>query len=82
MSKLKVATKVIKKSFNIDAELAQQVDDFIRENPGASFTLVMSTALRQWLKNPTFELNRRQATEEDVQRFLSDNKDLMDSLSK
>lgn len=74
--------KIIKKSFNMDADLAQRVDDIIRENPGASFTLVMSMALRQWLKNPTFELNRRQATEEDVQKFMRDNKDLMDSLSK
>jgi hypothetical protein len=74
--------KLIKKSFNVDADLAQRVDDLIRENPGASFTLVMNLALRQWLKNPTFQLNRSKATAKDIEKFLRENTELMDSLAK
>jgi len=74
--------KIIKKSFNVDADLAQHIDDIIQQNPGASFTLVMNMALRQWLKKPTFELNRSAATEEDIQEFLRENSGLMDDLLK
>lgn len=75
--------KLVKKSFNVDADLAQQVDDYVRENPGASFTLVMNQALRQWVKSGgKVELQRRAATEADVDRFMKDNKDLMDDLAR
>ena len=72
----------IKKSFNIDPDLAQQVDNFIANNPGVSATLIFNHAVKQWLRNPTLELNRTPATEEDVDNFLQENSELIDDLAK
>lgn len=72
----------VKKSFNMEADLAQQMDDFLNMNPGVSATFVMNQAIKQWLKNPSFKLNQTQATDEDVDQFLRENSDLMDDLAK
>ena len=75
--------EVIKKSFNIPGDLAQRIDDFIRENPGVSFTLLVNHALLQWLQNPQIALrNSKKLTEDDVKKFMADNAGLMDDLSK
>ncbi len=75
--------EVIKKSFNINGDLAQRIDDFIRENPGVSFTLLVNQALLQWLKNPQIALrSSKKLSEEDVKKFLQENAALMDDLSK
>lgn len=72
----------IKKSFNMDADLAQRVDNFIKQNPGVSATLVFNQAIKLWLKNPAIDLNRTPATEDDVDKFLQDNSELVDDLAK
>ncbi|MCB0414346.1 MAG: hypothetical protein KDD50_08440 [Bdellovibrionales bacterium] len=72
----------IKKSANISNDIAQMVDNFIKVNPGVSFTLIVNQALKEWLKNPSVELNRTPATNEDVDQFLRDNSELMDDLAK
>jgi hypothetical protein len=71
-----------KKSANINADILQQIENFIDANPGVNFTLIVNQALKQWLTNPNVKLNRTQATEDDVDRFLKDNSQLMDDLSK
>ena len=73
----------IKKSFNIPGDLAQRLDDFIVQNPGISFTWLVNQALLQWLKNPQVTLNTSKAmTEEEVRKFMEQNKGLMEDLSK
>lgn len=72
----------IKKSFNLESDIAQQIDDFVQKNPGVSATLIFNQAIKQWLQNPKLELMRAKATEDDVNRFLAENRDLMDQLAK
>ena len=74
--------KVIKKSFNLVGDLAQRVDDFIQENPGISFTWLVNQALLQWLNNPQVTLKTSKMSEDDVKKFMEDNKGLMEDLSK
>ena len=74
--------KVIKKSFNLVGDLAQRADDFIQENPGISFTWMMNQALLQWLNNPQVTLKTSKMSEDDVKKFMEDNKGLMEDLSK
>ena len=73
----------IKKSFNITGDVAQRVDDFIKANPGVSFTLVVNQALMKWLEDPKITLNlRKPMTDDEIDQFMKDNSDLMDDLSK
>jgi len=73
----------IKKSFNMSGDVAQMVDDFIRDNPGFSFTLLVNQALQSWLKNPQFSVKKpAPLNEKDVERFMEQNRDLMDDLAK
>lgn len=72
----------IKKSFNLESDIAQQIDDFVQKNPGVSATLIFNQAIKQWLQNPKLELIRTRATEDDINRFLAENRDLMDKLAK
>ena len=48
----------LKKSFNMDADLAQRVDDFLQTNPGISFTLLMNQATARWLRDPSIQVRR------------------------
>jgi hypothetical protein len=74
---------LIKKSFNVSADLAQRLDDFVAENPGLSLTLIMQQALDRWLGDPQLKVRiPRQHTDEDVDEVLRDNAALMDDLSK
>lgn len=80
-------TPPIKKSFNVNADLAQAVDNIIQQNPGLSFTFVMNKALELWLADPKLNViasQRRRETvfESDVDRFMRDNSSLMDKLAK
>jgi hypothetical protein len=76
-------TAFIKKSFNLSADLAQRLDDFVAENPGISLTLVMNQALDAWLKNPSLSIKLpRSHTTEDIDAIFRDNAELMDDLSK
>lgn len=72
----------VKKSFNMEADLAQRMDDFISKNPGVSATFILNQAIKQWLKSPSVKLNHTQATDDDVDKFLRDNSELMDDLAK
>lgn len=78
----------IKKSFNINADLAQAVDNIIQQNPGLSFTFVMNKALELWLADPKLsvvasQMRPREAPSEyDVDKFMRDNSSLMDKLAK
>ncbi len=75
--------EALKKSFNINADLAQRIDDFIKKNPGVSFTLVVNQALTQWLEKPQITLNlRKPMSDDEIDRYMRDNADLMDDLSK
>lgn len=75
--------EAVKKSFNMPGDLAQMVDDFIRENPGVSFTLLMNQAIAAWLKNPQVALKKPAGlSDADVDRFMEQNRELMDDLSK
>lgn len=75
--------KFIKKSFNTTGDLAQRMDDYIRDNPGVSFTMLVNQALIQWLKNPVVELTGRgQLTERELQKILEDNRELLKDLAK
>jgi hypothetical protein len=74
---------LVKKSFNVSADLAQRLDDFVRENPGLSLTLIMQQALDQWLANPQLKVNIPKAhTDDDVDDILRNNSELMDDLSR
>lgn len=72
----------IKKSFNMEPDTAQQVDDFINKNPGVSATLIFNQAIKQWLSNPHMKLVPARATDDDINRFMEENKDLMSKLAK
>jgi hypothetical protein len=73
----------LKKSFNLDADLAQRVDDFLQKNPGISFTLMMNQATARWLSDPRIEVKRPAPVSLDVvDSFLRENADLMNDLSK
>lgn len=72
----------VKKSFNLESDIAQRIDDFISKNPGVSATLIFNQAIKQWLTNPKVELNRAPATDDDVDRFLNENRELMGELAK
>ena len=74
---------LVKKSFNLSADLAQRLDDFVAENPGLSLTLIMQQALERWLKDPSLKINvPKTHTNDDVDEILRDNAELMDDLSK
>jgi hypothetical protein len=75
--------KFVKKSFNLNPLLDKRINDFIKDNPGVSFTQVMNQALHEWLKAPkgSFKLPAPM-TEAEVDQFMVDNKELMDSLAK
>ncbi len=76
-------TNLVKKSFNLNADLAQRLDDFIAENPGLSLTLIMTQALDTWLKSPSLAIKLPKShTADDVDAVLRDNSELMDDLSK
>jgi hypothetical protein len=73
----------LKKSFNLDADLAQRVDDFLQKNPGISFTLMMNQAAARWLSDPRIDIKRPAPVSLDtVDYFLRENADLMNDLSK
>ncbi len=72
----------VKKSFNMEADLAQRMDDFVKQNPGVSATFILNQSIKQWLKNPAVKLNHTPATDADVDKFLNDNSELMDDLAK
>lgn len=75
--------EAIKKSFNISSDLAQRMDDFIQANPGISFTWLVNQAIVNFLKNPQVSLrNPNPMNEDEIQKFMKDNKELMDDLSK
>ena len=75
--------EAIKKSFNLSSDLAQRIDDFIQANPGISFTWLVNQAIMNWLKNPQVSLrNPKPMTEDDINRFMDENKDVMDDLAK
>ena len=42
--------EVVKKSVNISAQLANQIEKAIEAYPGLNFTLIVNQALEQWLK--------------------------------
>lgn len=73
--------KVVKKSFNMRADLEAELDAFVRNNPGVSFTLIMNQALLMWLGCPTVRLQKRPMTEKEVRKFLAKNRGLMEDLS-
>lgn len=74
---------LIKKSFNVGADLAQRLDDFVAENPGLSLTLIMQQALERWLAEPSLRVRiPKQHTDDDVDAVLRENAALMDDLSK
>ena len=82
-------TPPIKKSFNVNADLAQAVDNIIQQNPGLSFTFVMSKALELWLADSKLNVNvnasqrkRETVFESDVDKFMRDNSSLMAKLAK
>ena len=73
----------LKKSFNMNADLAQRIDDFIAANPGVSFTLVVNQALMKWFEQPQITLNlQKPMGDDEIDKFMKDNSDLMDDLSK
>lgn len=75
----------IKKSFNINPDLAQRLDDIIQKNPGLSFTFIMNQALEAWLVDPRLSLSAQQrgpVTDDEMDKFLRDNSSLMDKLAK
>ena len=40
---------IIKKSFDLTGDIAQLIDDYVKQNPGMSFTLIANQALEKWL---------------------------------
>ncbi len=75
--------EAIKKSFNISSDLAQKIDDFIQVNPGISFTWLVNQSLVNFLRNPQVTLqNPKPMNEDDLKKFMADNSELMDDLSK
>lgn len=77
--------KIIKKSLNINTDLAQRIDDFIQNNPGVSFTLIANQALANWLdgEKQVLKLNRpANITKEDIDELFSKRKNVMKELAK
>lgn len=75
--------KLVKKSFNLDSDLAQRLDNFIDSNPGLSLTMIMTQALSGWLKQPTLSIVLpKNHTEADVDALIEANQDLMNDLAK
>ncbi len=71
---------IVKRSFNLDPNLAHQIDEIIKENPALSFTLLVNQALGQWLKNPVVTLNVKKASEEEMDKMMEEHAELMDRL--
>ena len=69
----------VKKSFNLATDLEKQVDQYIRRNPGVSFTLLMNQALKCWLQNPVLDLLGpvKQFKIEDANKFMEEHLELM-----
>lgn len=74
--------EIIKKSLNLNPTLASKLADFITKNPGVSFTLIVNQALEKWLENPSIKLTRTPFTDEEVDKFLEENSELMKDLAK
>lgn len=74
---------LIKKSFNVSADLAQRLDEFVAENPGLSLTLIMQQALERWLGDPALKVRiPKQHTDDDIDAVMQDNAELMGDLEK
>ena len=73
-----------KVSANLNADIAQKLEEFIEMNPGVSITLAVNQALSSWLSQPeiTLKLRKSQMTEGDVDKFFDDNTELMDDLAR
>ena len=74
---------LVKKSFNVSADLAQRIDEFMALNPQISFTLMMQEAIKFWMaKGGEIKLRRptRDECDAHMQTFIKENSDLMDSL--
>lgn len=70
----------IKRSFNLDPELSNKIDEIIKENPALSFTLLVNQAIGQWLKNPKVMLNVKKASEDEIEKIMDNHAELMDRL--
>jgi hypothetical protein len=76
-------TDLVKKSFNLSADLARQLDAFVDKNPGLSLTLIMQQALEQWLSSPNLRINVPSShTNADIDAVLNSNATLMTDLGK
>ena len=72
----------IKKTANITPDTMQAVENVLSINPHISFTLAVNEALQAWCRNPQVVLNKTPTIEADVDKFMKDNSELMDSLAK
>lgn len=76
---------IIKKSINVSADLAQQIDEFIKMNPGANFTLIANQALQDWLRKGehTIQIHRpKDFNMDDVDRMIREEPNLMKDLAR
>jgi hypothetical protein len=71
---------MIKKSFNLDKNISDKIDEIISENPHFSFTVLVNQALATWIKNPVLTLNTSNFTKDDVSKFMEEHSELMDAL--
>ncbi len=70
----------IKRSFNLDSELSNKIDEIIKENPTLSFTLLVNQAIGQWLKDPKVTVNVKKASTEEIEKIMDNHAELMDRL--
>lgn len=75
--------KIIKKSLNLSSDVVQRLDDYIAKNPGLNFTLIANAAIEAWLENPQIKFQKAAPmTQDEIKRFMRENKELMRDLAK
>ena len=67
----------------ISADLDNRINNFIRKNPGVSFTLIASQALNNWLNNSEISAHKPKVVDDnELMSMIEDDKELMEGLSE
>jgi hypothetical protein len=73
--------KRVKKSMNLRADIVQKIEEYVKKNPGMTFTLIVNQALKQWLNNPCLDIATPQLrSNDDMEQLLKDHQKLIDRL--
>jgi hypothetical protein len=73
----------VKKSFDLDVELAEKMKAFVKENKGISEKAILHQALLAWFENPVFKVAKpRDVSIEEMEAQMNNEKDILLDLAK